>query len=71
MLGLIISIALIGFARALAGNDSYAVELMEDGLTFLSRWASTFAVAVSMTAETILRMNGLVKRLMLLSFATI
>ena len=72
VLGLIISIALIGFAGPLLEMIHMPPELMEDGHTFLvTVGVSTFAVAVSMTAETILRMNGLVKRLMLLSFATI
>lgn len=71
-LGALLSILLFVFSRPLLHLINLPAELMEDGYTFLSLTGlSSVALAIIMTAETILRVNGHLRRMLILSFTMI
>ncbi|MEK5239878.1 MATE family efflux transporter [Paenibacillus sp. FSL L8-0470] len=72
LLGGIASIGLFLFPEPVLRAISLPEELMQYGTVFLSvTGLASFATAFIMTAEMTLRMNGMVKRMLLLSFAMV
>lgn len=72
LLGGIASSGLFLFPVPVLRAISLPEELMQYGTVFLSvTGLASFATAFIMTAEMVLRMNGMVKRMLLLSFSTV
>lgn len=68
MFGLLVGLSLYTFAGPVLGAIQLPAELMDEGRTYLSIISlGAYATAFVMTSEMILRMNGLVKRMLLLS----
>ncbi|BFH64336.1 MATE family efflux transporter [Paenibacillus azoreducens] len=72
VMGILVSIGLVVFAKPLLHLLKLPPELMSDGVSFLV-WTGmfSFASAFIVTADTILRMHGYVKQMLLLTFTVI